>query len=181
MSYVDMSLLSAIIGGLIGIFGTMLAVYLTKKRKRIAYEITSVSPLVSVSDEIRDKIKIEYFGNPIKDIYFFKVKIKNIGNAEVEKLPILFEFDSNTEILDVTSKTIPEKIGIKNLDVNKESERKYEVDFLNPKDQIFLSFLTANNKSDYLKLHARAKGLRFHEAHIVSFKELLIEILKTAI
>lgn len=175
----DISLMSAIIGGVIGIIGTISAVYLGKKRMRVAYEITSISSLMSVSDEIRDKIKVEYENKPIKNIYSFKVKIKNTGNAVVEKLPILFEFDSNTKILDVIVKTIPEReFGIKKMNANKESEIKYEIDFLNRNDQTFLSFLTANNESEYLKLYARAKGLNFYETHIVSTKELLKEILK---
>jgi len=177
MSYLDMPLLSAIIGGTIGIIGTILAVYLVKKRKRVAYEVASVS-LMDVSDAIRDKIKIEYENKPVKNLYAFQVQIKNTGNAVVEKLPILFEFDPNTKILDVGIETTPEReFHIEKIDVNKEGETKYEIDFLNRNDQISLFFLTANNKSEYLKLYAHAKELKFYETHIVSIKELLMEIL----
>ena len=181
MSYLDMPLLSVIVGGIIGIIGTILAVYLAKKRKRVAYEVASFS-LMSVSDAIRDKIKIEYENKSVKTIYTFRVKIKNTGNAVVEKLPILFVFDSNTKILEDDIETIPEReFHIEKIDVNKEWERKYEIDFLNPNDQIFLFFITANNESEYLKLYARAKGLKLYETHIVSIKELLIEIFKSLV
>lgn len=174
-----MSLMSAIIGGIIGIIGTLLTIYFSKKRLKVSYGKTSISSLMNVSDEIRDKIKIEYENESISNIYSFKVKIQNTGNAVVEKLPILFEFDTNTKILDVDIETIPQReFIIKKIDDNKKSEIKYEIDFLNPNDQIFVSFLTADNESEYLKLYARAKGLRFYETEFISYKELFIGAIK---
>lgn len=173
----DSSLLSAIIGAIIGIFGTILLYYLGKKRMKVAYEITSVSTMMNINYKIRDKIKVEYENQPINNIHSFNVKIKNTGNTVIEKLPILFEFDSNTRILGNNIKTIPEReFIIETKDVDKESEIKYEIDFLNPKDLIFFSFLTADNESEYLKLYARAKGLNFYESRIVSREELIMEI-----
>lgn len=173
----DASLVSAIIGAIIGIFGTILVYYLSKKRLKVAYEKTSVSSMMDVSYKIKDKIKVEYENKPINNIYSFNVKIKNTGNTVVEKLPILFEFDSNTKILGANIKTIPKReFNIEKKDVDKESEIKYEIDFLNPNDQIFFSFLTSDNESEYLKLYARAKGLNFYESRLVSTKELIKEI-----
>lgn len=174
----DSSLISAIIGAFIGIFGTILVYYLGKKRMKVAYEKISVSTMMNIDSKIRDKIKVEYENKPINNIYSFNVKIKNTGNTVIEKLPILFEFDSNTKILGNNIKTIPEReFIIEKKDVDKESEIKYEIDFLNPNDLIFFSFLTANNESEYLKLYARAKGLNFYESRIVSKDELIKEIL----
>ena len=171
------SMFSAIIGAVIGIFGTILVYYLSKKRLKVVYEITSVSTMMNIDYKIRDKIKVEYENKPINNIYSFNVKIKNNGNTVIEKLPILFEFDSSTKILGSNIKTIPEReFIIEKKDVDKESDIKFEIDFLNPKDLLSFSILTADNESEYLKLYARAKGLNFYESHIFSREELIEEI-----
>ena len=173
----DSSLVSAIIGAFIGIFGTVLIYYMSKKRMKVTYEITSISTMMDINHIIRDKIKVEYENKPINNIYSFNVKIKNTGNTVVEKLPILFEFNSNTKILGDNIKTTPEReFNVQKKDVDKESDIKYEIDFLNPKELIFFSFLTADNESECLKVYARVKGLNFYESHIVSTKELIKEI-----
>ena len=173
----DSSLVSAIIGAIIGIFGTVLVYYINKKRMKVVYEISSVSTMLNINHKIRDKIKVEYENKPINDIYSFNVKIKNTGNTVVEKLPILFEFNSNTKILGDNIKTIPgREFNIEKKDVDKESDMKYEIDFLNPKELIYFSFLTADNESGDLKIYARVKGLNFYESRIVSTKELIRDI-----
>ena len=172
------SLVSAIIGAVIGISGTILVNHLSKKKMVVIYEKTSVSTMMNIDSKIRDKIKVEYENKHINNIYSFNVKIKNTGNTVIEKLPILFEFDSNTKILGNNIKTMPEReFIIEKIDVDKASDIKYEIDFLNPNDLIYLSFLTADNESESLKVYARAKGLKFYESRIISKRELLEEFI----
>ena len=174
----DSSLVSAIIGAIIGIFGTVFVYYMSKKRMKVAYEITSISTMMDINHIIKDKIKVEYEDKTINNIYSFNVKIKNTGNTVVENLPILFEFNSNTKILGDNIKTTPKReFDVQKKGVDKESDIKYEIDFLNPKELIFFSFLTADNESECLKVYARVKGLNFYESHIVSTKELIKEIM----
>lgn len=173
----DPNLFAAIVGALIGVAGTVLLYHLGKKRMKVTYEKSSVSTMINVHDEIKDKIKVEYEGKPINKVYSFNVKIKNTGNTEVEKLPVLFEFDSNTKILGINFETIPNReFYIEKKETDKESDIKYEIEFLNPKDQVFFNILTADNRSESLSLYAHVKGLKFYESRIITTKEVAREL-----
>jgi hypothetical protein len=179
MVEIDSSLVGGIGGALIGVAGTVLVYHLSKKKMKVVFEKTSISTMMNVHDKIKDKIKVEYEGKQIDNIYSFSVKIKNTGNVEVETLPLLFVFDSNTKILGINIKTAPSRgIGVEKKENEVESELKYEIDLLNPKDKIYFDIITTGNASEKLEVHAHVSGLNFYESNIITTKELMMELAK---
>lgn len=56
---------------------------LNLRKKELAYEILSDTPLVSVKEEVKDKVQITLDNQPVHDVHLVQVKIVNSGNVSI--------------------------------------------------------------------------------------------------
>jgi hypothetical protein len=96
---------------IIGILGIVVAVvtyFLSRSRKRLVYSIITETSLLSVNDEVKGKIKINYENKDIQNLSLVILRIENRGNVHISSLdfekPLSFSF-SGSELLsaEVTS------------------------------------------------------------------------------
>ena len=175
-------LISVVVGGVV----TFLITKHFKQKKSLAYQIVSKMSLINVNPEVRDKIKIDYDGTPVENIYSFKVRIINDGNVPIKNQPILFQFDKEAKVLVADYNTKPERefgeIKRENADVP--NEVKFVIGLLNPKrmkEEIEFDFITVDNKSDNLEAISKGENLTFHEVLKPDVRFLRIYVIFTAL
>ena len=54
-----------------------------RRRKALSYEIVSVTPLLSIKEEIKGKMRILFENKPVQQVYLILVKITNSGNLPI--------------------------------------------------------------------------------------------------
>lgn len=91
-----------VVVGLLGVIVTIVIFQLQKNKKRLAYYILTDTSLLTVDDEIKGKIQINYENKNIQNIRLLILKIENIGNIDISssdfEQPIIISFP-NSEIL----------------------------------------------------------------------------------
>jgi hypothetical protein len=89
--------------GLVAIIVTVALYLLQRRRKSISYEVVSLTPLLSVKEEVRDRVQISFDGKKVSDAHMLIVKVRNSGNVPV--LPsdyersIQFGFGGQTQVM----------------------------------------------------------------------------------
>src|SRR5437868_10774181 len=106
----------------VGVITSLIAIgfsilfYLKQRRiKSISYEVISNVPVVSVEEEVKDKIQVLFNGKRIDDARLVVLRLWNSGNAPILSAdfdrPIKFDFGEKAEILDAAIlETTPESI-----------------------------------------------------------------------
>jgi hypothetical protein len=57
--------------------------FINFRRKQLSYEILSNTPLISVQDELKGKIRILFADQPVSDVHLVLVKIVNSGDIAI--------------------------------------------------------------------------------------------------
>jgi hypothetical protein len=139
-------------GFIIGVLAILVSIgiyLLQRNNKRLAYSLLTVTPLLSVNDEIRGKIKIKYGRKNIQNIHLVLLKIENNGNVAIPssdyEKPITFLFE-DSEILSIEVV----EVSPKNLKPTITAElSRFTVDriLLNKKDYLVIKLLFSNYAS----------------------------------
>ena len=73
------------------------------KRKRLAFEIISNTPLLSVNSEVKDRVKIYLDDRPVTDVNLMMVKLTNTGNESIPskdfETPITINFGKSATLI----------------------------------------------------------------------------------
>lgn len=108
----DPNVIATWIGAAVGILGVGIAIFgifyplrKQRNRKEITCQVRADSPVVSVNEEVKDRIKIEFDGQIVEEMSFVILKIWNSGDVSI-KLgdyidPITFNF-GDRKVLDVS-------------------------------------------------------------------------------
>jgi hypothetical protein len=165
---------------LLGIFFTSIITVVIYRRqqtrKGITYKVISDTPILSLKEEVKGKIKVLFGTKPINNVRLVIVKIWNSENTPIlpsEYIdPIRLGFGGNVEILDAEIlEAIPQDIkdNVKaSLKLNIESVI-LEPLLLNSRDSITLKVLLAQTPlTKELKINARIVGVN----QIVNFNKL---------
>jgi len=104
----------AIIGILVAVI-IPIAIYLRQRNiKRLVYLVQAETPLLSVDDAIKGKIKITFGRKNIENIYLVLLKIENRGNVEIKSAdydqPIIFSFPGSEMISAETVEVSPKNL-----------------------------------------------------------------------
>jgi len=151
--------------------GGVITFFITKyfrERKSLGYQIISKMSLVNVNPEVRDKIKIDYDGTSVENLFSFKVRVINNGNIPIKDQAILFEFDERAKVLVADYNTDPPKeFGeIERVAGVAANEAKFVIGLLNPKskkEEVEFNLLTVDNENDDIEIHAKGENLRVRE------------------
>jgi hypothetical protein len=122
---IDAGWVEVIVGALALILS--LVIYrLSRKKKSLSYEVLSESPLISISDEIKDSLQVLFNGKPVENIHLLLVKFVNDGNVPVAandyERPLTLRFkDASTVIfadkIQVTPDNLTPSINISDQNV----------------------------------------------------------------
>lgn len=135
-----------------------------RKRKKLVYEIISISPVVSY--EIGNKLELRFNGKTITEAYSVVIKFTNTGNQPIRdtdfKSPIkINSFGENILNAEVTGSNIP---GLKQeaewtISAGEQSQVTLKPLLLNPKDSITTNFLVEGKVTKIEKPTARIEGV----------------------
>src|SRR5260221_8013192 len=94
-----------ILGVGVAIFGIVYPLRNQRNRKEITCQVRADSPVVSVNEEVKERIKIEFDGQKVEEMSFVILKIWNSGDVSVKPSDyidsIIFDFEDR-EVLDVS-------------------------------------------------------------------------------
>jgi uncharacterized membrane protein len=171
------SLIEALIGGVVGVFLTLLTFRLQQRRKIIEYETFSMplirfkptperSILVSVDKSLLTS-KEEDKGDLIQvdSAYGFEIKIQNVGSQPIENCIIEINLDSNAKILESETQP-PSKPGRKITSQRDEQELsvlRVTPEYINKKDTILVRITSTGNKSQKCEVNVMGMGLHVRE------------------
>jgi len=149
------------VGVVLGI-GASVAIYrLQKLNKRLYYEIISRTTLLTVREELENKVQVLYEGSPVQSLTVFLVRVWNAGSEPIKssdfERPLSFAAVEPAQILTVvTTAVLPESLT---------PELFFEAHsltvapmLLNPGDSLTLKVLV-KNASASLKPDARIVGV----------------------
>jgi hypothetical protein len=155
------------IGVIVAIIATGVSILLYLKSrniKRLAYEVISNTPIISIKDEVKGDVQVLFKGKPIKDARLVVLRLWNNGNASISSSdyedPIEFDFGGTAEILDASILgTVPEGLKDKiSLQVNVGSI-SLSNHLLNKSDSINLKVLLTNYTEE-LKVRGHINGVK---------------------
>jgi len=133
-------------GLVVGVVTAFSIYLLQRKNKRLNYVVITETPLLSVDDEIKGKIKIKYGRKNIQNIYLVLLGVVNRGNVDIAssdyEKPITFSFE-DSEILSVEAVDAYPK-NLKPTITNGPSQFTIEPILLNKKDYIVIKLLFSN-------------------------------------
>jgi hypothetical protein len=139
-----------------------LTLYFSRPIKSLRVQILSNSPLVSISGDVGNDIKILYKDKPAQDVSLLLLRIENTGNQSIVESdysePVSFTLGTTAKISDaVVQETSPAKIPIA-ITVNN-NQITLSKTLLNPGDQAVIKVLAIDN--DYtLDLNGRIVGIK---------------------
>lgn len=152
-----------VIVGILGVVVTVIIFYLQKNRKRLAYQVLTETPLLSVGDEIKGRVKITYDNKDIQNVHLVVIKIENIGNVDIAATdfarPMAVTFPNSEVLSTEVSETFPKTLN-PILHIGR-SGVSIEPVLLNKKDYLTIKFVFSHyeNKIDV-------------NAHILGVKEV---------
>jgi len=104
-----------VVVGILGVFVTVIIFYLQKNRKRLAYQVLTDTPLLSVGDEIKGRVKITYDNKDIQNVHLVVIKIENVGNVDIAASdfarPMAITFPNSEVLSTEVSETFPKTLN----------------------------------------------------------------------
>lgn len=152
--------IGAIAGALITFVLAIVWQYFTERRNKtqLTYSKRIESPLSIPKTELKEKLRIYYEFDEIKDIFYARLTIKNTGQKTVKKQIFRCEFDKDIKTIDrtfplVTTNPEREILIEKVLDENQNSFQpnvfRYQIEALAPEQSLQIDFLFDGNKKDF--------------------------------
>lgn len=156
--------ISAIIGGLGGAVITSIVSLLlwkaSQNKKRIDCLINEITPLLTISDKIKEKLEIQYEGQKVKTAYLFNVILTHTGNDAITNQPVIFKFPSPTKIIDYKFNAIPSvDFGDIREIRNSGNELKLDIELLNKKNRISFDLYTIENPNDAIEIGLKNRNV----------------------
>jgi len=154
------------IGAALSLVAILISIYIyiaQQKRKSLTYDIITLTPLLTVQEELVGKVKITYEGKQIQKAYLLVIKVLDDGNTPILPSdfiePLTFSFSNEIKFLGVeVIDTYPANLNPK-LEIGKNSCTISPL-LLNKKEAIVLKFLLSNTGTGLgLKSQARIVGI----------------------
>jgi hypothetical protein len=164
-----MEILSSPIWQFVGVVLAVLAIAISvflyfKQRqfKSLSYAIVSITPLLSVHDEVRRRVKILYDEQPIQDVHLALIELFNSGKLPIASSdyehPVTFDFGKNvkilsSEIIRTSPSTLPAAIS------TQAEKVVFNSILLNPEDSITIKVLLSEFK-EQINVSGRIQGVK---------------------
>lgn len=88
-----------------------------RQRKALSYEILSLTPILSMNEEVKGKLEIRFSGEPVQQVHLILIKITNSGNVPIVatdyERQVNLSFGEKAKILTVDIvETTPESLQV---------------------------------------------------------------------
>lgn len=158
-----LEIIKLVITILFGSVGALIikSIYDTYKSQKVLF-IRSKPGITTALRRLQDRsINVLVPGIEFNRVLTFDIEIENAGRQEIENQYIRFEFDSGAKIIsDKITLPSPEH----SFEVDSKSStgyvRRYLINLLKPGDKIAVTFLTSDNKENFVKIDALGSGLK---------------------
>lgn len=131
-------------------------------RKSLSYNDKVITPLIRKEHEIKDKIKLLFNNEEVKQVYLAIIKIFNSGNVAIVKedfdTPITIGFGKDSTVL--TSEITERYDSLKVETEIKNDIVEVKPLLLNKKDWFTLKILVSNHTGERPKISGRIKGVK---------------------
>jgi len=152
------------IGAILAIIAilTSVGLYLRQRRhKQLSYAILSQTPLLSMAEEIKDKLQVLYEGKIVRQVHLIMVKIMNSGKIPILStdfvIPINLDFEGARILTAEIHKTSPQSLEAS---INIEDNMAVvSPNLLNEGDAITLKMLVSEFK-DKIMVKGRVVGVK---------------------
>ena len=143
----------------------------TQRKKRLHCIKYSPTPLFTVKEAVKEKIKIFYGDKIAENLFLMEMKIVNSGNVSIRKEdivnPVQFQFDDKTNVIDwsvinTKPKDIPANLVLL---PNENNKVQCDFDLLNARDELDLQFICTGKPTE-ISVHGRIEEVK--EIKIVS-------------
>lgn len=147
-----MAWLTGLLGAIVGTAITAgVSLYIFRKsrlRKRVDCAIGDPTPLFSISETIKEKLKITFDGQPVSSVFLFPLEVVNSGSVAIRSQPVLIRLAEGSNIVDYRIETEPQ-IGFGEIVCTKKegSSLDLRISLLNPRDRVKMEILAINNPS----------------------------------
>jgi hypothetical protein len=147
-----------------------------RKKKKLAYNIITNTPVLSINEELNTNLEVLFNKSPVKNLQLLIIKLLNTGNTEICKEdfeePISVNFSENMELLSIEfiNKTPS------NLDPHGQySKKRFSINpmLLNSGDSLTIKFLI-NNYKKLPKIEGRIKGVKSIEKQKPTYQFFMI-------
>lgn len=152
--------IGAIAGALITFVLAILWQYFTDRRNKIqlTYSKLIESPLSIPKTELKEKLKILYGFEEIKNILYARLVIKNTGQKTIKKQIFSCEFDKDFKLIDEkfpliltnpVKEILVESMQIENAGVGHPNLHRYQIEALAPGQSVQVEFLFDGDQKDF--------------------------------
>lgn len=155
------NVISAIFG-ILTILATVIIYYLQKRKKCLSYEVISDTSIVTVTEIMKDNIKILYKNEEVKNVRLIELKIINSGNQAITisdfTTPLKISFSNTAKILSCDiEQFLPNDLNP--IYSSTSNDVFIEPLLLNPKDYFILKTLISDPQISVFKISARIKDV----------------------
>jgi len=152
--------IGAIAGALITFILAAIWQYFIERRNKIQLTFSKKidSPLSIPKNELKEKLRIYYGSDEIKDIFYARLTVKNTGQKTVKKQIFRCEFDKDVRSIDrkfpliVTKpakEILIEKLNNEDAGNFQANVYRYQIEALAPEQSIQIDFLLDGNNKDF--------------------------------
>jgi len=155
-----------VLSSLLALSGILVGVIQSRRQRKfkaLAYQVSPIFPLLSVSESIGGSVKILYEDQPVEGLEGVTVRIQNTGREPIEKgdyeRPVTVVFGEGAQILKAEiAEEKPDEIEAA-ITVN-DSSVQLTPTLLNPEDSVTISVLLTQFEKDKPDVDGRIVGVR---------------------
>ncbi len=125
-------------------------------KKELSYNTSVSGGLVTIEDTVRQRIKVEYQGRTVNDLYHIQCSIENSGTSVIKDQYIRFEIAGSGELIDYYLDPRPEpELKVEEAPIEPQSTvgKRYRIGHLERRQRVAFHFITAGTAAPELKLH----------------------------
>lgn len=111
LSTLELNFFIAVIGTIVGSVGTLVVNYISSRkepRKRVSWDATAESGLKNIDPDIRRKLRIDYNGFAVEDLFSVRYRLQNTGNRVIKNERVRFAFPPEVKIVEAYLAPEPE-------------------------------------------------------------------------
>jgi hypothetical protein len=132
----------------------------TQKVSRVDGIIFEVSTLLTISEKIKDKLRVYFENQKAKSVYLINFDIVNTGTEAIRNQPIHLRLESHAKIVAYTIKTEP-AVGLGAISETKKVNNALdlEIELLNSADRLSVEVMPLDNESEKVEIHLKNENV----------------------
>ncbi len=128
----------------------------SEPKKELSYNTSVSGGLVRIEDTVRQRIKVEYQGMTVNDLYHVQCSIENSGTSVIKDQYVRFAIAGPGDLIDYYLDPSPEpELKVEEVPVEPQATvgKRYRIGHIERGQRIVFHFITAGTAAPELKLH----------------------------